>query len=103
MTENQRNAQTTINVQKQANLIWNVADILRGLYKPHEYGKVILPITVIKRLHDTLLPTRDKVLKASEQYKDMNEAFRHSTSNEASETSSKETRRAFIRSLVQFI
>lgn len=84
MTENQRNVQTTINVQKQANLIWNVADILRGLYKPHEYGKVILPMTVIKRLHDTLLPTRDKVLKASEQHKEMNEAFRHRFLTQAS-------------------
>ena len=84
MTENQRNTQTTINVQKQANLIWNVADILRGLYKPHEYGKVILPMTVIKRLHDTLLPTRDKVLKASEKHKDMNEAFRYRFLTQAS-------------------
>lgn len=84
MTENQRNTQTTTNVQKQANLIWNVADILRGLYKPHEYGKVILPMTVIKRLHDTLLPTREQVLKASKQYKDMNEAFRHRFLTQAS-------------------
>ncbi len=44
MSELNRNLQTTMNVQKQANLIWNVADILRGLYKPHEYGKVILSI-----------------------------------------------------------
>jgi type I restriction enzyme M protein len=84
MTENQRNTQTTINVQKQANLIWNVADILRGLYKPHEYGKVILPMTIIKRLHDTLLPTREKVLKASEHNKEMNDAFRHRFLTQAS-------------------
>ncbi|MET1171698.1 type I restriction-modification system subunit M [Paenibacillus amylolyticus] len=77
MDEMNRNSQTTSNVQKQANLIWNVADILRGLYKPHEYGKVILPMTVIKRLHDTLLPTRDAILKAAGQYKDMNEAIRN--------------------------
>lgn len=77
MTENQRNAQTSINVQKQANLIWNVADILRGLYKPHEYGKVILPMTVIKRLHDTLLPTQKEVLKASELNKEINDSFRN--------------------------
>ena len=63
MTENQRNLQTTINVQEKATLIWNIADILRGLYKPHEYGEVILPMTVIKRFHDTLLPTREAVLK----------------------------------------
>jgi type I restriction enzyme M protein len=77
MNELNRNLQTTINVQKQANLIWNVADILRGLYKPHEYGKVILPMTVIKRLHDTLKSTRDEVLKAAEQYKNMNETMRN--------------------------
>ncbi|WP_066301031.1 type I restriction-modification system subunit M [Bacillus sp. FJAT-29937] len=77
MNELNRNLQTAINVQKQANLIWNVADILRGLYKPHEYGKVILPMTVIKRLHDTLISTRDEVLKAAEQYKNMNETMRN--------------------------
>lgn len=77
MSELNRNLQTTINVQKQANLIWNVADILRGLYKPHEYGKVILPMTVIKRLHDTLMPTREAVLKTSEQCKDMNNTMRN--------------------------
>lgn len=84
MTENQRNAQTSINVLKQANMIWNVADIIRGLYKPHEYGKVILPMTVIKRLHDTLLPTREEVQKVSEQHKEMNETFRHRFLTQAS-------------------
>jgi type I restriction enzyme M protein len=84
MIENDRNTQTTTNVQRQANLIWNVADILRGLYKPHEYGKVILPMTVIKRLHDTLLPTRDKVMQAAEQHREINEAFRHRFLTEAS-------------------
>lgn len=84
MNELNRNLQTTINVQKQANLIWNVADILRGLYKPHEYGKVILPMTVIKRLHDTLMPTRETVLKAAEQCKDMNETMRNRMLEKAS-------------------
>lgn len=59
--------QTTINVQEKATLIWNTADILRGLYKPHEYGKVILPMTIIKRLHDTLLPTHNAVLKVAKE------------------------------------
>lgn len=63
-----RNIQTNFNVQEKSALIWNIADILRGLYKPHEYGEVILPMTVIKRFHDTLLPTRDKVLEAAEKY-----------------------------------
>lgn len=65
--EEKRQQQTTNNVQEKAALIWNTADILRGLYKPHEYGKVILPMTVIKRLHDTLLPTRDAVLKVTKE------------------------------------
>lgn len=59
---------TTINtqdIQKKASLIWGIADILRGAYKKHEYGEIILPMTVIKRLHDTLLPTHDKVLEAA--------------------------------------
>lgn len=76
MNEEVRQAQTTDNVKKQANLIWNVADILRGLYKPHEYGKVILPMTVIKRLHDTLLPTRDEVLEVAKQTENMNDTMR---------------------------
>lgn len=76
MNEELRQAQTTVNVQKQANLIWNVADILRGLYKPHEYGKVILPMTVIKRLHDTLLLTREHVLEVAKQTDNMNDTMR---------------------------
>ncbi|CAK1253064.1 type I restriction-modification system subunit M N-terminal domain-containing protein [Fructobacillus tropaeoli] len=65
--ETKRQQQTTTNVQEKAALIWNTADILRGLYKPHEYGKVILPMTVIKRLHDTLLPTREVVMKVAKE------------------------------------
>lgn len=68
-TENEHQKQTTNNIQKKAALIWGTADILRGLYKPHEYGKVILPMTVIKRLHDTLLPTRKAVLETVENVK----------------------------------
>ena len=52
-----------------ASLIWNIADLIRGPFKPHEYGLVILPFTVIKRFHDCLLPTHDKVLAAAEKYK----------------------------------
>lgn len=37
--------------------------MLRGPFKPHEYGLVILPMTVVKRFHDCLLPTHDKVLE----------------------------------------
>lgn len=56
--------QTNTNVQEKANLIWEIATHLYGEYKPHEYGKVILPMTVIKRFHDTLADTREAVLVA---------------------------------------
>lgn len=69
MNEFNRSLQTTTNIQEKSQLIWNNAEVLRGLYKPHEYGEVILPMTVIKRFHDTLLPTRDKVLEVYEKVK----------------------------------
>jgi type I restriction enzyme M protein len=43
--------------------IWSVADLLRGDYKAHEYGRVILPLTVLRRLDATLAPTKAAVLK----------------------------------------
>jgi len=51
------------NIQEKAALVWSVADDLVGAFKPHEYGLVVLPMAVIKRFHDCLLPTHDKVLK----------------------------------------
>ena len=42
--------------------IWSIADLLRGDYRPHEYGKVILPFTVLRRLDCVLAPTKAKVL-----------------------------------------
>lgn len=54
--------QTTVNIQEKANLIWAIADKLVGIYKPHEYGNVILPMCVIKRFEDTLAPTKQAVL-----------------------------------------
>jgi type I restriction enzyme M protein len=48
--------------QDKANLIWEVADLLRGDYKQSDYGKVILPMTVLRRLDCVLQPTKAKVL-----------------------------------------
>ena len=47
-------------IDQKADLIWAIADKLTGVYKPHEYGLVILPMTVIKRFHDCLLPTHQE-------------------------------------------
>ena len=55
------------NIAEKATMIWNVADMLRGPFKPHEYGLVILPMTVVKRFHDCLLPTHDAVLAEYEK------------------------------------
>ncbi len=57
------------NIAEKAQVIWNVADMLRGPFKPHEYGLVILPMTVVKRFHDCLLPTHDKVMQEYEKVK----------------------------------
>ena len=57
------------NIAEKAAMIWNVADMLRGPFKPHEYGLVILPMTVVKRFHDCLLPTHQAVLDTYETMK----------------------------------
>ncbi len=61
-TSDERITSVSKNIQEKANLIWNVANTLFGAFKPHEYGLVILPMVVIKRFHDCLLPTHDAVL-----------------------------------------
>ena len=58
MDTTQKMNQVGINIQEKASVIWNVANSLFGAYKPHEYGLVILPMVVIKRFHDCLLPIR---------------------------------------------
>ncbi|MEW2518957.1 type I restriction-modification system subunit M [Actinacidiphila alni] len=51
-----------------ANHAWSVADLLRGDYKQSDYGKVILPFTVLRRLECVLAPTKDKVLEVAARY-----------------------------------
>lgn len=58
---------TTVNIQEKANLIWAIADKLVGVYKPHEYGNVILPMCVIKRFSDTLAGTKDQVIEMNKK------------------------------------
>ncbi len=62
MQFNELQKQTNTNIQEKANLIWESATHLVGLFKPHEYGKVILPLTVLKRFDDALAPTKQAVL-----------------------------------------
>lgn len=57
------------NIQEKATVIWNIANALAGYFKPHEYGLVILPMTIVKRFHDCLLPTHQEVLDTYEKVK----------------------------------
>ena len=71
MSINSLQKQTNINIQEKANLIWEIATHLVGLFKPHEYGKVILPMTVLKRFDDALAPTKDAVVQMAEKLNKM--------------------------------
>jgi type I restriction enzyme M protein len=51
--------------QDKVSLIWSVADILRGDFKPHEYGQTILPFVVLRRLECALEKTKEKVISKS--------------------------------------
>ena len=66
---NEKFTNVGVNIQEKATVIWNIANALFGYFKPHEYGLVILPMTVVKRFHDCLLPTHDAVLEQYEKVK----------------------------------
>ena len=59
------------NVNEKAALIWAIADKLTGVYKPHEYGEVILPMTVFRRFDCILAETKDAVLEKYESVKNL--------------------------------
>lgn len=59
------------NINEKASLIWAIADKLTGVYKPHEYGEVILPLTVIRRFDCILSDTKEAVLKKYEEVKNL--------------------------------
>ncbi|MBI5100522.1 MAG: SAM-dependent DNA methyltransferase [Nitrospirae bacterium] len=58
------------NFREKANFIWSIADLLRGHYRQSDYGKVILPFTVLRRLDTVLQPTKRDVLAAFQKHKD---------------------------------
>lgn len=60
------------NFSQTAAFIWSVADLLRGDFKQSQYGRIILPFTLLRRLECVLAPTKDAVLKQYEQTKTMN-------------------------------
>lgn len=58
------------NFSEISSFIWNVCDdVLRGLFKPHEYGDIILPFTVLRRLDCVLEPHKEEVVNLYEEYR----------------------------------
>ena len=62
-----------MNVQELANFIWSVADLLRGDYKQSDYGEIILPFTILRRLDCVLEKSKEKVVAKYSTTKGMNE------------------------------
>ena len=58
---------TAININEKVNLIWAIADKLTSPYKPHEYGEVILPLTVIRRFDCILEKTKEAVVQKNRE------------------------------------
>jgi type I restriction enzyme M protein len=56
--------------QDKVAFIWSIADLLRGDYKPSEYGRVVLPLVTLRRLDCVLAPTKAAVLTEYERLKD---------------------------------
>lgn len=81
------------NINEKASLIWAIADKLTGVYKPHEYGEVILPLTVIRRFDCILADTKEEVLSKYEQVKPlpMKDVLLRKTSGKAFYNTSKYT------------
>ena len=58
-------------IDQKADMIWAIADKLTGVYKPHEYVEVILPLTVIRRFDCILADKKDAVLAKYDEVKDL--------------------------------
>lgn len=58
-----------VDITKEANFIWGIANKLRGAYMPDKYGDVIIPMTIIRRFECVLEPTKEQVLKTYEKDK----------------------------------
>jgi type I restriction enzyme M protein len=66
-----------LNQENLATFIWSVADLMRGTLRRSQYGRAILPFTVLRRLECVLEPTRDKVLAKAAQAEGKPEGTRH--------------------------
>lgn len=74
-----------INFQDKVSFIWSIAEILRGPYKPEDYGKIILPLAVLRRFDCVLDSTKEEVLAKAEQFAAMSEEAREPILNRVSQ------------------
>ena len=65
MKEGKHSMSLSAHISEKAALIWAIADKLTGVYKPHEYGEVILPLTVIRRFDCRVRPYSSNEVEAS--------------------------------------
>src|SRR5699024_8742273 len=73
-----------MNFQDKVNFLWTIAEILRGPYKPEDYGKVILPMAVLRRFDHVLEDTKEEVLESYQQFKHLPEEARDEILNRKS-------------------
>lgn len=73
-----------INFQDKVSFIWSIAEILRGPYKPEDYGKIVLPLAVLRRFDCVLESTKEEVLAKAEQFKALSEEAREPILNRES-------------------
>lgn len=91
-----------IDVTDKADFIWSIADKITGVYKPHEYGLVILPLTVLRRFDCVLKSTKEEVLKVHERNEadNLNDAAKDLLLRKASKASFYNTSRFTFEKLV---
>jgi len=73
------------NFQEKVTFIWDLADLLRGVYKRNEYQKIILPFTVLKRFDSVLSDSKEAVLEAYNKYKKEFENIGHALQDSATD------------------
>lgn len=66
-----------MNFQDKVSFIWSIAEVLRGEYKPENYGEVILPLVVIRRFDCVLEKNKQNVLDEFEKHKNKPEGVQH--------------------------
>ena len=73
-----------INFQDKVSFIWSIAEVLRGPYKPEDYGKIVLPLAVLRRFDCVLESTKEEVMAKADQFSSMSEEAREPILNRIS-------------------